>query len=133
VAKHWGILSYPGEIYVLKHKQTSEGVEKMIEYLKEQMTEIGEVEAKYGHFVFQMALLHLMDVGIRKLSDEEAVEECIANILAVSEVNEDDGATKTPILSPSMQSEILGCAANLAKFTPLALLGYVKANVYLGV
>ena len=95
--------------------------------MKDQLNEIRNVEDKYGLMIFRMGLTHLIDVGIRNLSDEDVVATHINQILAQGKEDRDNDLT--PFLSPEIQSEILGCASVLAMFTPWALIAYIKAHV----
>lgn len=88
--------------------------------------EINNLENKYGLVLFRMGLTHLVDVGIRNLSDEN-VEESIQRIIAQGEVDKANGIV--PIMTPEFQCEILRCAAELSKFTIWDLFMYIKKYV----
>ena len=62
---------------------------------------IEAIENKYGLVVFRTGLTHLVDVGVRNLTDEN-VEDCIKQIMAQEESNAADG--KISIMTPNFQS-----------------------------
>ena len=87
------------------------------------------VEDQYGLVLFRMGLTHLMDVGVRNL-DEEAVEECIHQIM---DKGEDDKAQgKISVMTPEFQCSIVRCAADLALFSIWDLFAYIKKYVAIG-
>jgi len=73
-----------------------------------------------------MGLTHLVDVGHQNLTKEN-VEEGIKQILVQGE--EDKANSKRSFMTPEFQCEILRCAAELAKFSPWTLFGYIKKYV----
>ena len=91
--------------------------------------EITAVENKYGLVLFRMGLTHLVDVGIRHLTDEN-VEESIAQIIAEGEANKANGVVT--VMTPAFQCEILRCAAELSKFSIVELFVYIKKHVDVG-
>ncbi len=88
---------------------------------------ISAVEDKYGLVVFRMALTHLVDVGVRHLSDNEAVAEDLGQILAKGKGNENNGISS--VMSPEFQCAIVRCAAELARFSVWTLFAYIKKHV----
>ena len=94
--------------------------------MSESLKEIRAVEDKYGLMLFRMGLTHLVDVGIRHMSDDDLVEDNIKTIMAQSE-DRDNGVI--PVLTPEYQCEILCCAAELAKFSIWTLFAYIKKYV----
>ncbi len=78
--------------------------------------------------LFRMGLTHLVDVGVRHLTDE-TVAETIAQITAKGEADKADG-TYT-IMTPEFQCHIVRCSAELARFSPWELFRYIKQNVHL--
>jgi len=89
------------------------------------ITAITAVENKYGLVLFRMGLTHLVDVGVRHLTDEN-VEASIKQILDEGEANKTKG---TPVMTPDFQCNIVRCAAELAKFTIWELFAYIKKHV----
>jgi len=88
--------------------------------------EIRAVENKYGLALFRMGLTHLVDVGIRHLTDENVNE-------AINQIIENDKADKAKgivnIMSVEFQCKIVLCAASLAKFDVWELFAYIKNHV----
>ncbi len=93
------------------------------------MKKIRAVEDRYGIVLFRMALTHLMDVGVRNL-DEEAVEECIQQIMEKDVADRTQG--KISIMTPEFQCSIVRCAADLALFSIWDLFAYIKKYVAIG-
>lgn len=94
--------------------------------MNDRVKEIKAIKDKYDLLIFSMGLTHLIDVGIRHL-DEKSVEESIKQIMATDEAEKASG--KTPILSPEFQCEIVRCAAELAHYSPMELMKYIKKYV----
>ena len=92
----------------------------------EAMREIRNLENKYGLALFRIGLTHLIDVGVRNLTDEN-VEAGIAKIMA--EKGTDNESTGNPIITPEFQCHILRCARELAQFGIFDLLRYIKRHV----
>ena len=88
--------------------------------------EINAIENKYGLALFRMGLTHLVDVGVRHLTDEN-VEENIKRIMANGEVEKANGVVN--VMTAEFQCAILRCAAELAKFSVWDLFAYVKKHV----
>ena len=99
----------------------------MTKETSEKMNEIRAIEDKYGLMLFRMGLTHLVEMGVRSLSDEDEVERCIKAIMAQGAENKENGIQ--PILSPEYQCEILCCAAELAQYTIWTLFRYIKEHV----
>ena len=96
--------------------------------MQEKMREIKAIEDEYGLMLFNMALTHLMDVGFRRLSDENNVEADINAIMAQQEIDKANGVN--PILSAGFQCEIIRCAAELTNFSICTLFSYIKQSGY---
>jgi Zn finger protein HypA/HybF involved in hydrogenase expression len=90
---------------------------------------IQNIENKYGLVLFRMGLSHVMDVGWSNI-DDEAVEECIKQIMAQGEKDKADG--KVTFMTPEFQCNILRCAAELARLSPWTLFAYIKKHVVIG-
>jgi hypothetical protein len=90
--------------------------------------EIRAIENKYGLVLFKMGLTHLVDVGIRHLTDEN-VKEAITQITADDEAYRAKG--DVPIMTAEFQCEILQCAAELSKFSVWELFAYIKNHVFI--
>ena len=90
---------------------------------------IRAVEDQYGLVLFRMGLTHLADVGVRNL-DEEAVEECIQQIM--EKVKADSARGVISVMTPEFQCSIVRCAADLAKFSIWDLFAYIKKYVAIG-
>jgi hypothetical protein len=73
-----------------------------------------------------MGLTHLVDVGHSNLGDE-AVEDCINEIMAQGEADKVSG--KISVMTPEFQCALLRCAAELAKFSPWTLFAYIKKHM----
>jgi hypothetical protein len=88
--------------------------------------EIYAIENKYGLALFRMGLSHLVDVGIRHLTDENVNE-------AIKQINTNDKADKVngvvSIMTAEFQCEIVRCAAELATFSIWELFSYIKSHV----
>ena len=85
------------------------------------MKEIRNIEDRYGLTVFGMGLIQLVDVGYNNINDNY-VKESIAQITAKG---------KTSIMTPEFQCEIIRCAGELAKFSPMTLFRYIKKHVHI--
>ena len=94
--------------------------------MKEKMREIRNIEDKYGLVLFRMGLTHLVDVGVRHLT-EDNVEESIKQILAEGEADKANGIIT--FMTPQFRCEIVRCAAELAQFGIWELFGYIKKHV----
>ena len=94
--------------------------------INDKLKKIRDIENKYGLVLFRMGLTHLVDVGIRHLTDEN-VEESIAQIIAEGEADEADGVVT--VMTPAFQCEILRCASELSKFSIWELFAYIKKHV----
>ena len=94
--------------------------------MKEKMREIRNIEDKYGLVLFRMGLTHLVDIGVRHLTDDN-VEENIKEILAAGEMDKANGVIT--VMTPQFQCEIVRCAAELAKFSIWELFSYIKKHV----
>ena len=88
--------------------------------------EINAIENKYGLALFRMGLTHLVDVGIRHLTDEN-VDESIKQILANGEADKANGVVT--FMTAEFQCDILRCAAELAKFSVCELFAYIKEHI----
>ena len=71
--------------------------------------------------MFRMAISHLMDVGIRHLT-EENVNECCAEIM-----KQDDSKS---FMTNEFQCELVRMAGELAKLDHIHLLVYISREVY---
>lgn len=78
---------------------------------------IEKIEEKYGQTLFQMGLIHLIDVGARNFT-EEKIDEAIRQIKAEIKV--------CPIMTVDYQIKVVRCAAELAKCDITELLDYIK-------
>jgi hypothetical protein len=87
--------------------------------MTDSLKDIRALEDKYGLPLFGMALTHLVDVGVRHLT-EENVDASVKQIMAD---NTDDSLR---FMTPEFQCAIVRCAAELAKFSIWDLFGYVK-------
>jgi hypothetical protein len=94
--------------------------------LTQKMKEIAGLENKYGSVLFRMGLTHLVDVGVRHLTDDN-VEASIRQIIAEGEINKATGVVT--IMTPEFQCEIVRCASELAKFSIWELFAYIKKHV----
>ena len=90
------------------------------------MTEITNIENKYGLMLFRMGLSHLVDIGHRNF-DDDSVAENISQIMAKGEEDKANGVN--PVMAPEFQCEIVRCAAELSQFTILTLFAYIKKHV----
>jgi len=88
--------------------------------------EINVIENKYGNVMFRMGIAHMVDVGIRHLTDEN-VSETIKQIT----VNDEEAKAKgsIPIMTVEFQCEVVRCAAELAKFGVWELFAYIKEHI----
>ena len=86
------------------------------------MEEIRNIENKYGLMLFGMGLIQLVDIGHSNITDDY-VAESVTQIM---------GQGKTSIMTPEFQCEIIRCARELAKFTPMTLFAYIKKHMHIG-
>ena len=98
---------------------------KMSKEAQEKMSEIRALEDKYGLMPFRVGLTHLVDVGISNL-DDDSVEEGIKQILAQGELDKANGVRA--FISPKFKCAVLRCSGELAKFSVMILLAYIKAH-----
>jgi hypothetical protein len=91
------------------------------------MTVIRALEDKYGLLLFGMGFTHLVDVGVRNLTDE-AVHESIRQIMADGDANNTNEATNR-FISPKCKCAIVQCAADLSKHSIWDLFRYIKFHV----
>ena len=89
---------------------------------------IQDLENKYGLVLFRMALTHLVDVGVRHFTDEY-VEESLRQIIVKDEEIKANGGFS--IMTVEYQSDIVHCAAELAKFSIWDLFFYVKKHIHI--
>ena len=73
-----------------------------------------------NEIVFRMAISHLMDVGIRHLTEENITETCAAIM------KQDDSCA---IISHAYQCKIVQTAGELAKLDHIHLLVYISREV----
>jgi hypothetical protein len=98
-----------------------EGTRNMNDTLKA----IRALEDKYGLPLFGMALTHLVDVGVRHLTNENVD----ASIKQITASGSDD---KPQFMTPEFQCAIVRCAAELARFSIWDLFRYIKKNLTIG-
>jgi hypothetical protein len=96
--------------------------------MKNNMNELCNLENKYGLALFRMGLTHLVDIGVRHLT-EDNVKEAINQIVAKDK--EDKAGGVNSFMTAEFQCEILRCAAELAKFGVWDLFKYIKKHVVL--
>jgi hypothetical protein len=94
--------------------------------MEDPLKDIRAIEDKYGLVPFRMGLSHLVDVGIRNLTDEN-IEEAFEQIRVKDKADIADG--KIPVMTADFQCQIIRCASELAKFTPCTLFAYIKKHV----
>ena len=97
--------------------------------MKDSIKAIRSLEDEYGLPLFRMALSHLVDVGVRHLTDEN-VEAAVSRIKTKDKADRDNG--DTPAMTAEFQIAIVECAAKLAKFNILDLFLYIKKHVHIG-
>ena len=90
--------------------------------IHDSMKDIRKIEDRYGIMLFGMGLIQLMDVGHNNVTDDY-VNESIAQITA---------SGKTSIMTPEFQCNIIHCAAELARFSPMTLFAYIKKHMHIG-
>ena len=96
---------------------------------KEKITQIAEVEKKYGFLPFRMGLAHLADVGRQNL-DDDGVAEAMKQIVAKDEESKANDVVS--IMTVEFQFDLVRCAAELAKFDIWDLFAYIKECVTIG-
>jgi len=94
--------------------------------MKAEIKAINALENKYGLVLFRMALTHLLDVGVRHLTDEN-VKESVREITAKGEEDKANGVIT--VMTPEFQCDIVRCAAELARFSIWDLFYYIKKHV----
>lgn len=92
----------------------------------ERMKQIQAIENKYGLTIFRMGLTHLIDVGVRHLTDE-SVAETIEQLMEEGKKEKDTGIM--PILTVEFRCEIVRCALELSKVGIWDLIAYIKNYV----
>lgn len=81
---------------------------------------IQHIRNEYGEIVFRMGLSHMMDVGMRHLTDE--------NVAAtIADIERCDGSHS--FMTNNFQIEIVECAQKLAQFEVPYLLVYVQRKM----
>jgi len=96
--------------------------------MKDHITEIREIENRYGSILFCMAISHLADVGVRNLTDEY-IKDSVKQILAEHEESKINSGS--PIITAEFQCSIIYCAVELAKFSIWDLFYYIKEYVHI--
>ena len=94
--------------------------------MKNEIKAITALENKYGLVLFRMALTHLVDVGVRNLTDEN-VEETVKELLGKGAEDKANGVVS--VMTPEFQCDIVRCAAELARFGIWDLFYYIKKHV----
>ncbi len=97
--------------------------------MNEKLQEIKALEDKYGILLFGMSLSHLVDVGVRHLTDEN-VEAAVQKIMADSEACEAKGERQ--LMTAECQCAIIHCAADLARRNVWAIFAYIKKYMPIG-
>ncbi len=82
--------------------------------------QLNQIRNQYGEMIFRMAISHLMDVGIRHLTDENVDATC-------EKIMEQDDSNS--IIANRCQCNIVRVAAELAKIEHIYLLVYISRNV----
>lgn len=77
-----------------------------------------------NELLFRMAISHLMDVGVRHLTEENVAQTC-------KEIMKQDD--NNCFMTNEFQCEIVKVAAKIAKVDHIHLLTYIGRNVYWGV
>ena len=86
---------------------------------KESEKNINDIRSR-DEILFRMAVSHLMDVGIRHLTEENVTATC------ESIMKQDDSKS---FMTNEYQCELVRTAAELAKFNHIHLLVYISGNV----
>jgi hypothetical protein len=86
---------------------------------KETKNQLNEIRNR-DEIIFRMAISHLMDVGIRHLTEENVAETCEAIM------KEDDSWA---FMSNAFQCKIVKTAGELAKLDHIHLLVYISREV----
>lgn len=81
---------------------------------------IKQIYNKYGDFIFNCAVPHLMDLGARNLKEMDVEAQCKKLIATISD---------RAILSGDVQANILRCAAELAQIELDGLLRFVQTDM----
>ena len=105
----------------------------LVKYNKNLYTKLKQIQAienKYDFVVFRAGLTHLFDTGHNQFNDD-FVEKSLAGIIAEEESAKANG--KTLFMSADFMRAILHCAAELANFSILTLLAYVKKHLVVNV
>ena len=87
----------------------------------ESKKKIDEIRNKVNEVIFRMAILHLMDVGIRHL-DEENVKETCEEIM-----KEDDSKA---FMTNEFKCDLIKAAYELAQIPHIDLLVYIQREVF---
>jgi hypothetical protein len=90
------------------------------------LKDIRAIEDKYGLVLFRMGLSHLVDVGIKHLTELD-IEETVKFIRAYDVMERANGGL--PVMTADFQCQIIRCAAELAQFSPCTLFAYIKKYV----
>ncbi len=86
---------------------------------KESEDKINDIRRR-DEMLFRMAISHLMDVGIRHLTDENVSETC------ESIMEQDDSHS---FMTNEYQCDLVRTAAELAKLNHIHLLVYISENI----
>lgn len=86
----------------------------------ESKKKIEAIRDKYGEFVFRGGISHLMDVGIRHLTEENVENTC-------KEIMQSDDTRR--FMTNEFQCELVKCAYKLAQVSHIDLLVYIQREV----
>lgn len=86
----------------------------------ESKRKIEAIRDKYGEFVFRGGISHLMDVGIRHLTEENVENTC-------KEIMQSDDTGR--FMTNEFQCELVKCAYKLAQVSHIDLLVYIQREV----
>lgn len=92
----------------------------MIDNYKEAEKYLNDIFRQKGEVLFRMAIAHLMDVGIRHLTDENVEYTC-------AEIRKQDDTHS--FMTNEYQCAIVETAAKMAQVNHAALLKYIGKNV----
>lgn len=87
---------------------------------KESEKVLNGIVGKYGEFLFRLGISHMIDAGIRNLTDESIKHTC-------EELMKQDDSKM--FMTNEFQCDIVKCAGEIAKIDHIHVLVYISKNI----
>lgn len=87
---------------------------------KESEKALNSIVSNYGEFIFRLGISHMIDVGIRNLTDEAIKHTC-------EELMKQDDSKM--FMTNEFQCDIVKCAGEIAKIDHIHTLKYIGKNI----